>query len=145
VKPSTGTAANVELVERVARVTEAEGPLGLLEIFEEVFHPEWEWRPGIVGLSRLSYNGRDEFREYLQQVEATSSRVELTDWEVVPAGEVHVLLTGNLRFDSRAERDLSFDAEYAVIYRVQDGLLRSGRSFQSKAEASEAAMALTDA
>jgi hypothetical protein len=137
--------ANVELVQSVARVVEANGPAGLIDIFEGAFHPAFEWHPGIVGLSRISYSGREEFREYLTQVDATSRRIELRDWTVRAAGEDHVLLTGELRFESREKQHVAFDAEYAVLYRVEDRRLRSGRSFPSIADAEKAAMALADA
>jgi ketosteroid isomerase-like protein len=137
--------ADIALVERVARTTAAEGPAGVLEFLEEVYHPDFEWHPGIVGLSRIAYTGRDEYREYLKQVQATSRKVELTDWAVRAAGEGHVLLTGNLRYESRDQDHLEFDAEYAVLYRIEDGRLRTGRSFQSIEAAEEAAMELSDA
>jgi hypothetical protein len=137
--------ANEELVESVAKVVEANGPAGLLDVFDAAFHPDFEWHPGIVGLSRISYSGREEFREYLTQIKATSRRVELRDWTVRAAGDNHVLLTGDLRFESREKEHVAFDAEYAVLYCVEDVRLRSGRSFSSIAEAEEAAMALTDA
>lgn len=137
--------ANVELVERVARAVEREGPVGMTGIIDEAFHPDFDWHPGIVGLSRLSYTGRDEFRAYLEQMAATARRVELRDWSVKPAGEFHALLTGELVFESRDRDHLAFEAEYAVVYRIEDGMLRSGRSFPSIAEAEKSAMALTDA
>ena len=137
--------ANVELVQSVARVVEANGPAGLMDIFEGAFHPDFEWHPGIIGLSRISYSGREEFREYLNQIGATSRRVELRDWTVRAAGDDHVLLTGELRFESREKEHVAFDAEYAVVYRVEDTRLRSARSYSSIADAEEAAMALTDA
>jgi ketosteroid isomerase-like protein len=135
----------VELVEGIAKVVEANGPGGLLDVFDGDFHPAFEWHPGIVGLSRISYSGREEFREYLNQIDATSRRVELRNWTVRAAGDQHVLLTGELGFESREKEHVAFDAEYAVLYRVEDGRLRSGRSFSSIAEAEEAAMALADA
>jgi hypothetical protein len=86
--------ANVELVQSVARVVEANGPAGLMDIFEGGFHPDFEWHPGIIGLSRISYSGREEFREYLNQTGATSRRVELRSYSsIADAEEAAMALT----------------------------------------------------
>jgi ketosteroid isomerase-like protein len=117
----------------------------MTELIDQAFHPDFEWHPGIVGLSRISYTGRDEFRAYLGQMAATARRVELRDWSVKPAGQSHALLTGELVFESHDRDHLAFEAEYAVVYRIEDGLLRSGRSYPSIAEATDAALEVSDA
>lgn len=142
---TAGQEANVAVVERIAKSIEGKGPLGMLDIFEEVFHPDFEWHPNMIGFSRISYRGRNEFEAYLRQMETTTRRVELNDWSVRPVGASNVLLVGRLTFESRAQDHITVDSEYAVLYRMEDGQVRSGRSFASIEAAEEAAMELSDA
>jgi SnoaL-like domain len=110
----------------------------LAAIKNEFFHPDFEWRPRMVGFGKETYVGRDGFGQYVEDMEATVDEVDLAVADIRAIGEDHVLLTGRLRMIGKGS-GVPLDIEWALLYRIEGGLAKSGAAFNSHAEAEEAA------
>jgi ketosteroid isomerase-like protein len=130
--------SNVEFVRRVVATVEEEGLQGLDLHFDELCRPDLEWRPRIVGAGKETYFGREGYREYLRDVVEQVSEISFTLGDVRPVDEDHVLVLGRLHIANREGGD-PIDSEYAMLFRIEDDLIRSCVAFASHAEALEAA------
>jgi ketosteroid isomerase-like protein len=128
---------NVDLVRSSVR---AGNPRAVYERFDEVCHPDFEWHPRMVGFGKETYVGKDGFRQYVEDMEATMDEVDLAVTEVRAVGDHQVLLVGRLRMLGKGS-GVPLDTEWALLYRIESGLARSGVAFDSHAEAEEAARA----
>jgi SnoaL-like domain len=125
-------------VELVRRAVEAGGIRGVHERFDEFCHPDFEWRPRMVGFGKETYVGRDGFGQYVDDMEATVDEVDLAVGDIRSIGADQVLLTGRLRMVGKGS-GVPMDIEWALLYRIEGGLAKSGTAFDSHAEAEEAA------
>jgi ketosteroid isomerase-like protein len=125
--------ANVDVV----RTWFAAHAQGDLERVLELTHPEIEVRPALVGgLEGRVYRGRDGMREFLDDVDAvwTDFRIELR--ELRDAGDA-VIVLGHTWAEGR--EGIVVDDPGGWLLRMEDGMIRDFRSFNSWEEALEAA------
>jgi ketosteroid isomerase-like protein len=126
---------NVELVRAAVDIGNLRG---VYERFDEFFHPDYEWRPRMVGFGRETYIGRDGFRQYVEDMEATVDEVDLAVADIRPVGDDQVLVLGRLHMVGKGS-GVPMDIEWALLYRAEGGLAKSGVAFDSHAEAEEVA------
>ena len=58
-----------------SRIYEREGPLGVLERYDEHFHPAAVWEPAVSAFGAEDYVGRDGMRRWIDDMEAVADRV----------------------------------------------------------------------
>jgi ketosteroid isomerase-like protein len=129
---------NVELVRHfLNHMTDA----GLAVKGDEIvsfLHPEIEWTPGMLAFGQRTYVGRDEYRRYVEEaVEASGEGGYLNVQEIRPVGDDRVLALGWVHHKNKEGE--GFDNDYAVVAGIEDGLIRTLRSYLSAAEAEKAA------
>jgi ketosteroid isomerase-like protein len=110
---------------------------GDMEAVLELTHPGIEVTPALVGgLEGRVYRGRDGLREFLDDVDAvwTDFRIELR--ELREAGDSVVAL-GHTWAEGR--EGIVVDDPGGWLLRMEDGMIRDFRSFNSWEEALEAA------
>jgi hypothetical protein len=91
----------------------------------------------MVGFGKETYVGKDGWGQFVDDMEATWE-IDLTFGEIRAVGDDHVLFAGRLRLIGKGS-GVPLDSEWAILYRLQAGLLQSGTAFDSHAEAEEAA------
>lgn len=131
---------NVELVQRAYELVDTGGTGGLRRVherYDEFCQPDFQWRPRMVGFGKERYLGRDGWGQFVDDMEATWE-VEMTLAEIRAVEDDHVLFVGRLRLVGKGS-GVPLDSEWAILYRLQAGLLQSGTAFNSHAEAEEAA------
>jgi ketosteroid isomerase-like protein len=128
---------SVELVRRVVETVEREGLEGLDRHFEELCRPDLEWRPAMVGFGKETYFGQEGYRQYLRDVIEQVKEISFRMSEIRPVDEDTVLVLGNLYLAPREGAE-SIDSDYAMLYRIEDGLVRSCVAYPSHREALEA-------
>ncbi|MGH2994602.1 MAG: nuclear transport factor 2 family protein [Solirubrobacterales bacterium] len=125
---------NLAIAKRVAEINERGGVEAVEAAFDDFFHPDFEWRPGLAGLGAEVYRGRDGYREFIAEMKTIATDSAVSVVEIRAVGETHILTLGRLHFVGKGS-DLTLDSEYGVLYRIEDGRARSGRSFLSHADA----------
>ena len=125
---------NVAIAKRVAEINERGGVDAVEAAFDDFFHPDFEWMPGLAGLGAEVYRGRAGFREFIADMNTIATDSPVSFVEIRAVGEAHILTLGRLHFVGRGS-DLTLDSEYGVVYRIEDGRARTGCSFLSHAEA----------
>jgi ketosteroid isomerase-like protein len=127
------SAENVEIMRTAYDAIARRDRETLDAILRERLAPDFEFEAALTG---ATYRGLDGFWELLDDIEDTVGyRPEVQ--EAVDLGE-HVLVV--LRMSGRGSRSgVSVAQEGAVLVRFDGGMLVSGKSFASKAEALEAA------
>jgi ketosteroid isomerase-like protein len=127
------SAENVEIMRSAYDAIARRDRETLDAILRERLAPDFEFEAALTG---ATYRGLDGFWELLDDIEDTVGyRPEVQ--EAVDLGE-HVLVV--LRMSGRGSRSgVSVAQEGAVLVRFDGGMLVSGKSFASKAEALEAA------
>jgi ketosteroid isomerase-like protein len=127
--------------ERVRSIFVAhnEGPDTLLGSLEEIFDPEIEWTPAVIGgLEGGSYRGYEGIRRYYADREEAfgEGQVHVLGCEAIGDDTVvaHVLSTGVGRV-SRA----SLEQELWMFARLREGRVLRWQAFTSRAQAMEAA------
>ena len=138
--PSEVQERNVELLRSGTELGRREGLRGLYERYDDFYHPDFEWRPRMIGFGKDTYVGRDGFRQYVEDMEATFDEVQLTTEEIRGIGDDQALFLGRARFVGRGS-GVPLESEWAILYRMEDGLARSGIAFDSHSEAEAAAHA----
>ncbi len=129
---------NVELVRSGVELADREGLRALYEHYDDYYHADFEWSPRMIGFGKDTYVGRDGFGQYVEDMEATFETVRLTTGEIRAIGDDHTLFLGQARFVGRGS-GVPLDSEWGILYRIEDGLARSGIAFNSHAEAERAA------
>jgi ketosteroid isomerase-like protein len=115
----------------------------LLAAFDDLFDPDFEFKPMTVGTvgspERVTYRGREGMeRYYLERAEAFGSG-EVHIRSVEPAGDaviVHALSTARGRVSGA-----TVEEDIALVYWARDGRLIRGEAFRSGRDAREAAHA----
>ena len=128
--------SSVELVTGIVATVEREGLEGLDRHFEELCRPDLEWRPAMVGWGKETYFGQDGYRQYLRDVIEQVKEISFRMGEIREVDEDTVLVLGSLYLAPREGE--SVDGEYAMLYRIEDGLLRSCVAYRSHSSALEA-------
>jgi ketosteroid isomerase-like protein len=133
-------AAHVELVRSFLDVLANDGLAGVRERAGEYWHPELEWRPGMLSFGREVYRGLAEYREYLDEAMAKADQGPgtLSVHEIVARGDDRVLALGRVSYDSN-DGSGPGGYEYGFLAEIEDGRIRSARSFLSHASAQKAA------
>ena len=119
-----------------------QGDQALFDLFDELFAPDVEWSPIIVGTAgseRVTYRGREGVKRYYRDRA-----------EVFGGGEVHirslesvgdaVVVKARSTAQGRAS-GASVEEDVALVYWTRDGKLIRGAAFRSYADALEAANA----
>jgi ketosteroid isomerase-like protein len=127
-----------ELVRRVLE-THNTDPDALLDVFEDLFSPDFEFRPITVGTERMPYRGREGLEGYYRERA-----------EVFGGGEVHIRSLESLgdavvvhaRSTARGRASgASVEEDVSLVYWCRDGRLIRGEAFRSHQDALEAARA----
>jgi ketosteroid isomerase-like protein len=126
-----------QMVRRIID-THNSDPYALLDVFDDLFAPDFEFRP-ITVAERLSYRGRQGFETYYRERA-----------EVFGGGEVHirsletlgdaVVVHARSTALGRAS-GASVEEDISLVYRVRDGRVVSLDVFRSHRDALEAARA----
>jgi ketosteroid isomerase-like protein len=132
-----------ELVRRLFEAHNSGGGDALLEVFEDLFDPGFEFRPATVGTfgsaERSTYRGREGMeRYYHDRAEAfDGGEVHIRSFE--PAGDaviVHARSTARGRASGA-----TVEEEIVLVYWARNGRLVRGEVFRSAEDAREAANA----
>ena len=103
----------------------------------EAAHPDIEVRPGLVGgLEGRVYRGRDGFREFLEEVDATWTDFRIEIAEFRDLGD-SVMALGHTWGGGRD--GIAVDAPGGWVLDMRDGRVSGFRSFNSWEDALEAA------
>jgi ketosteroid isomerase-like protein len=129
---------NLELSRRLVDLYEREGPWAVEADFGEFFHPDFEWRSAISALGEQTYVGREGYRAWQEDMEATTGEAYQSDFEVDAIGGHHVLVLSRIRIVGKGS-GASYESEYGAYYQVQDGKGVRGRAFLSHDDARQAA------
>jgi ketosteroid isomerase-like protein len=112
-------------------------PDALLDAFEELFWPDFEFRPVTVGTERMPYRGREGFEQYYRDRA-----------EVFGGGELHVRLIETLgqavvvqaRSTARGRASgATVEEDVSLVYWHRDGRIVRLEVFRSREDALEAA------
>ena len=126
-----------EMVRRIID-THNRDPYELLDVFDDLFAPDFEFRPRTVA-ERASYRGREGFEIYYRERAEVFGGGEVHIRSVETLGEavvVHARSTALGRASgANVEEDIS------LVYRVRDGRVVSLDVFRSQQDALEAARA----
>jgi ketosteroid isomerase-like protein len=129
-----------ELVRRVMDAHNRGGADALLEVFDDIFDPDFEFRPATVGTfgssERSTYRGREGMeRYYRDRAEAFGGgEVHIRSFE--PAGDaviVHARSTARGRVSGA-----TVEEDIVLVYWARDGRLVRGEVFRSHRDAREA-------
>jgi hypothetical protein len=82
---------NVAIAKRVSELNERGGVEAVESAFDEFFHPDFEWMPGLAGLGAEVYRGRDGFREFIADMNTIATDSPVTVAEIRAVGETHIL------------------------------------------------------
>jgi ketosteroid isomerase-like protein len=134
-----------EAEELVRRLLDAHnrGSDVLLDAYDDLFHPDAEWKPMTVGAvgwgERGTYRGRDGLERYYQERAEAFAGGEVHIRALERAGDavvVHALSTARGRASG-----VAVEEDIALVYWVRHGKVVRGEAFRSPQEALEAARA----
>jgi ketosteroid isomerase-like protein len=132
-----------ETVELVRRVLDAHnrGADVLLDAYDEVFDPDFEFTPVTVGTvgspERVTYRGRDGMERYYRDRAEVFAEGEVHIRSLEPAGDAVVVYA---RSTARGRASgAAVEEDIALVYWVRDGKVVRGEAFRSDRDALEAA------
>jgi hypothetical protein len=133
----TPTTPEIEILNRSWDAIEHDDRDEFRVIARESVHPGCEWTPLLSGVDGRTYHGPDGMAEFFEEwLESFVPRYKDRQFEELKPG---VILAGcRVHLESR-ESGVSIDREIALLTEWQDGLLRRGRAFDTRAAALEAA------
>jgi ketosteroid isomerase-like protein len=135
--------SQIEAVRRTWDAVERGDREALRALAAEAVHPDCEWTPLLAGVDGRVYHGPEGMVEFFSEwLDAFEPRYEDREYEQL-SDEV-VLATCHLRIEGR-ETGVGIEREVAVVTQFEDGLLRRGRAYDSRAEAVEAVKELLSA
>jgi ketosteroid isomerase-like protein len=130
-----------ELVRRVMDAHNRGGADALLEVFDDIFDPDFEFRPATVGTfgsaERNTYRGREGMERYYRDRAEAFDGGEVHIRTEEPAGDaviVHARSTARGRASGA-----TVEEDIMLVYWARDGRLVRGEVFRSRGEALEAA------
>jgi ketosteroid isomerase-like protein len=119
-----------------------QGEEALFEAFDELFDPDVEWSPIIVGTAgseRVTYRGRDGVERYYRDRAEVFGGGEVHIRSLESVGEA-VIVRARSTAEGRAS-GASVEENVALVYWSRDGKLVRGAAFRSYDDALEAARA----
>jgi len=129
-----------ELVRRVFDAHNRGGGDVLLDAFDDIFDPDFEFKPMTVGtfgsLERVTYRGREGMERYYRERAEAFGGGEVHIRSVEQAGDaviVHARSTARGRASGA-----TVEEEIALVYWARDGRLVRGEVFRSGRDAREA-------
>ena len=132
-----------KLVRRLFDAHNRGGGDALLGVFDDVFDPDFEFRPATVGTfgsaERSTYRGREGMERYYHDRAEAFDGGEVHIRSVEPAGDaviVHARSTARGRASGA-----TVEEDIALVYWARDGRLVRGEVFRSARDAREAARA----
>jgi ketosteroid isomerase-like protein len=133
----TPTAFEIEILNRSWDAIERDDRDEFRAIAQESTHPRCEWTPLLSGVDGRTYHGPDGLVEFFEEwLESFVPRYEDRQFEELGPGVI--LAQCRMHLEGR-ESGVSMDREIAVLMEWEDGLLRRGRAFDTRAAALEAA------
>jgi ketosteroid isomerase-like protein len=131
--------ANIARVRKGFDHVTRSGLGGLLEVWEDIYTKDFEFRPSLVGgLEQRVYRGRDGWEQYISDVNEAFEEWEFTDLRYEAFGDFTVLAAARVRTTGRASSaPVDFDAGY--VFELRDGRVWRTRTFTSVDEAREEA------
>ena len=127
---------NAEIIARSWDAVESGDREQVRAMAAEHVHPECEWTPLLSGVDGRTYRGPEGMAEFFE--EWLDSFVPVyEDREFEQLDEDTVLASCRLKIEGR-ESGVGIDREIALIAEFEDGRLRRGRVYDSRAEAMEA-------
>jgi ketosteroid isomerase-like protein len=131
--------------ELVRRLFDAHNRGGdaLIDLYDEIFDPEFEFTPITVGAvgsgGRVTYRGRDGMERYYRERAEAFDGGEVHIRSLEAAGDavlVHARSTARGRISGA-----TVEEDIALVYWVRNGRVLRGQAFRSPADALEAARA----
>jgi ketosteroid isomerase-like protein len=125
--------------EIVRRVIEAHNRGGdeLVERYDELFDPDFEWRPMTIGAvgspGRMSFRGLDGMRRFYEERAEVFDGGEVQIRSCEPAGDallVHARSTAQGRVSG-----IQVEEDITLAYWVRDGKVVRGQAFRSRDDA----------
>ena len=108
-----------------------------IEPLAELFHAEAEWYPFTAQVEGgEAYRGHEGLRQWFANTNATFEESKATIDEIRSEGDIALAL-GHLH--ARFRSGITLDSEIGWVVRFRDGLAVWGRTYESHAEALEAA------
>jgi ketosteroid isomerase-like protein len=134
----TTDGGNVEIMRRFLNYMADAGLGAETDKILSYLHPDVEWYPGMLPLDKEVYRGHDGYREHAEAARAHGEEGSYLNVDEVRAiGDDLVLALAWVHYTGKDAP--SFDSEYAMLARFEDGLIRELRSYLSRAEAERAA------
>jgi ketosteroid isomerase-like protein len=130
----------VALVERSMDLVERGDRDGLRRLVAEIARPDCEWKPLIGEAVEGIYRGPDGFVAFFDDL-LGSFEVRYEDRDLRAVGADGVVTLYRLRLIGR-KSGVGVDQEMGAVFEFEDGLLRRGQAYPSRADALAAAEAL---
>jgi ketosteroid isomerase-like protein len=131
---------NVDQMRRLM-ILLSDGRSGLEKVAREapsLMHPDLEWTPALFPQGKRVYRGIDEYRAYLEEVATQQTeRSYVNVQEIRPVDADRVLMLSWVHHEGAD--GARYEGEYALLARIEDGLIRELTSFATFAEAERAA------
>ena len=138
----TGTITQIDAVRRTWDAVERGDMEGLRALAAQAVHPDCEWTPLLAGVDGRTYRGPEGMVAFFTEwLDAFSPRYEKREYEQL--SDDVVLATCLLWIEGR-ETGVGIDREIAVVAQFEDGLLRRGQAYDTRAEAVEGAKELVN-
>jgi ketosteroid isomerase-like protein len=134
-------AENLEAAIRLKDLYERQGPIGVLDRYDEHFHPGAVWEPAVSSFGAENYVGREGMRRWIDDMDAVATEFTQFIDEVRPVGERHVIALGKMRIVGK-ESGLPVEADYAQLWEIEAGRMNSMRAYLSHGDAERAAAEL---
>lgn len=129
--------AAVSLVREMYDAAVEHGPRALVARYRDWFAEDFEWTPILVSsLDGRAYRGEAEFAGYWDEFLSTFSEIEVGQGSLEPIDDETILVTARLRM-SGAGSGVPIDRTVAYLFEVRGGLIVTGRTFFSPADARE--------
>jgi ketosteroid isomerase-like protein len=129
-----------ELVRRLFDAHNRGGGDALLDIYDDLFDADAEWKPLIVGVvgfpERVIYRGRAGMERYYRERAEAFAGGEVHIRSLEPNGEAVVV---DARSTARGRvSGAAIEEDITLVYWVRDGKIVRGQAFRSRQEALEA-------
>ena len=132
-----------ELVRRLFDAHNRGGGDALLDIYDDLFDADAEWKPLIVGVvgfpDRVIYRGRAGMERYYRERAEAFAGGEVHIRSIEPNGDAVVV---DARSTARGRvSGADIEEDITLVYWVRDGKIVRGQAFRSRKDALEAASA----
>jgi ketosteroid isomerase-like protein len=133
---TTRTGSAVDRVRAVFRIFLDGGPDALLERYDELFAPGFEFYPALIGTieGERRFVGRDGFAAYWREFGSVFAEPDFSEPTYEALDDHRVLAVGRIRAKGAAS-GAPFDQEAGYVIEVRDGRVSEMRTFFSGDEA----------